>query len=61
MTKQPGTCDEIRRKTCERVGVNLYGRVDVMLACAERGRDDTARQHLLALLKFFPKVRNGNA
>ena len=43
-----------REAVCERIGANIYGRVEVFLRAAEAGDDASARRELLALLEFFP-------
>ena len=46
---------QARDQVCDRVGANIYGRIDQFLATVEEGDDQRARDELLALLKFFPK------
>lgn len=47
--------EQARDAVCNRVGANIYGRVEYFLRMAEQGDDKQARAELLALLKFFPK------
>ncbi|MER9195283.1 hypothetical protein NKI13_18570 [Mesorhizobium australicum] len=53
MTDNP--VEEARKAVCNRVGANVYGRVEAFLRDVETGDDKGARYELLALLKFFPK------
>ncbi|MER8983938.1 hypothetical protein [Mesorhizobium sp. M0843] len=46
-----------REDVCQRVGANIYGRVEQFLAKAEVGDDQAARDELMFLMRFFPRPR----
>jgi hypothetical protein len=58
--KQRWIHPEARAQVCNRVGANVYGRIDAAVESMESGDNSGARRELLALLKFFPpRPRSG--
>ena len=49
------------QRLCDRLGMNLPGRLDAVLRAATMGDDRLARRELLALLEFFPPGAKGQS